>query len=425
MPSREKPEKHKPQKAQPDSAQPEPLRPGLERRLHTAKSTKSSQSKKSVAANALLEKTKTDSGIFTLVWLAVIEFEHVEKTLGKDEAARLQQAIESEIAAQLREDDLVASAGDGIYFIYLTETAKLESKMVLDRLSQQICKKNSQRPVLPQVSIKYKFVTAETMKAKLQNLISQEEFQDERLHSWLDRYRFSSPASIEKDAVLRAKDAWSNTEVVVRRFNIAPPVPGKTVDSAMAILSSIQQDGLALLPKLVDFFHHGRYVYLVLEPTFDCSEDYLETNKGIHSLAISICDLLLKFDSFSPPVVPPDLSALNFGKTTTGKEVVIDELESHLVKSMFSDVQHDSPSYSAFGKDLLGLFQKLSKNFSNDECFAETRKLIEKLVQSVPAKGKTSIDASQVKGTLQKIRAVFKRHEDKIRRSQSATSGVE
>ena len=418
MPSREKPEKHKPEKLQPDSTQPEPLRPGLERRLHTAKSKKSAKSSKSVAIKTLAEKIKTDNQKFSLASIALIEFEHAEKTFGAQAANSLEQAIENEIAAQLRQDDLVAAAGGGRFFIYLPDTAKLESKMVLDRVSRQVCTRNSQRPVLPQVSISYGFISAETVKTS-ESILSEQEKLQEKLHKWLSRYRFASSVSFGKKSGIKAKDSWNEMkEVLVRRFDIPPTASIEIRERCFSVVSSIQVEGLALHPKLIDFFFDSHHVYLVLEPTVECPATLLEGEKTIHTVAISLCDLFLKLVSLSSPVVPASLGLAQFKTTIASHEIVIDELEAHLIGSLMGFCD-----FAESIEGLAGIFRRLAGN-STEECFAQADDIFKKLLKTGTPKENNLLDLSQARGNLQKIRSIFKRHEEKIRRNHSAHAGA-
>lgn len=418
MPSREKPEKHKPEKLQPDSTQPELLRPGLERRLHTAKSKKSAKASKSVAIKTLAEKIKTDNQKFSLASITIIEFEHAEKTFGAQAAGSLEQAIEAEIVAQLRQDDLVAARGRGRFFIYLPDTAKLESKMVLDRLSRQLCTKNSQRAVMPQVSISYGFISTQTVKESESFLLAQEQLQ-EKLHKWLARYRFAEAVSFGKESGIKANDSWSDMkEVMVRRLDIPAAASAETRGLWFSVVSLIQEEGLALHPKLIDFFFDSLHVYLVLEPTADCPGPFLQDDKTIHALAISLCDLFLRLVSLSSPVVPANLSAAKFKITKASNEIVIDELDAHLIEGLIR-----SCNFAESIKNLADLFRRLAGKNSTEECFAQADDILKKVLKSFPANENKDLDLAQAKGNLQKIRSIFKRHEEKIRRNQSASAG--
>lgn len=419
MPSREKPEKRKPNEAQPDSKQPEPLRHGLERRLHTAKSKKSAKTSKSVAIETLVEIIKTDSRKFTIASLAVIEFEHVRKSLGADAANVLVQAIEAEIAARLRQDDLVSVTGEGSFLIYLPEIAKLEAKMVMDRLTRQICMRNTERPVLPQVSIAYEFVSSEAVHSR-SFLPDRNDGMTVQFNHWINRYHFAATMNFANEPVT-AKDAWNHMKnVSIKRFPIPKSASLESLETLGAVFCSIQEDGLALFPKLIDFFINRHYIYLVLEPVSECSPAILNSERTFHSLIVSLCDLFLKLYSYTPPVVLHSFEAKGFS-VAKENEIVLDRLDAHLIESVLNEVL-DSSAYAESMKSFSNFCLQSDRKASADECLSEAQALIKNL--SASEKGRPSLDLSTAKGTFQKIRAVFKRHEDKLRRSKIADAGA-
>lgn len=408
MSPHEKPEKRKPDKAKSETT-PERLRPGLERRLRAAKLDKNPSTSKSISIKELTATAKSAKHKFTLAALEIVEYAYIERTQSSDEAVKLASAVEREIAAQLRQEDLVSNLGSGKFFVYLPETAKVESTMVLERLSRHICKRTQKRTNAPQISLTYKFVPAEKITEEIQqhtNSIEEAKFQD-----WLRRYQFTrctaTGAACES---IVASDFWRDSRnVLIKRFNLQTDLEQAKQKRITKTLLSIQENGLALFPRLFDFYIGDNYLCLVLEPSSQYPDEEQVSTRAVHSLLIAICDLFLNLELAS--IVPPNLSESKFKISPNEQDITYDSLEEHLINALLADSTEDqqaakAKSFESFAK----LVRKLSDKVGEDECFSELEKQL-----------KTISFNKNVSNVLQKHRATLKRHEERLRRTQSSS----
>lgn len=402
MPPHEKPEKRKPEKAKSETS-PAGLRPGLERRLHAALPEKNQRTNKSVTFKELVETANNAKNKFTMAALEIIEYAHIEKTKSSDEAFKFAKAVEREIAAQLRQDDLIANIGAGKFIVYLPKTAKIESTMVLERLSRHICKKNSKRPSAQQISLFFKLLPAET--AADENLLSEE---DQRLNQWLSRYKFASVASTASfSQTIPARDLWKDSrKVLIKRFDFESKVTPTIKKSIIELLLHIQENGLALLPRLFDFHIGDNYLCLVLDPSSDCPAEQFASLKSVHGLLISVCDLFLQLDSFS--ILPPVITASKFKISHGDHETVFDSLDAHLIDALLSKSADEQTAYTKAIESFSKLIDKLSEKVGTDDCFSESQKHL-----------KNISSWKNLGSHLQKVRSTLKRHEERLRRLES------
>ncbi len=402
MSPHEKPEKRKPEKAKSETT-PGGLHPGLERRLRTASSEKNQPSSKSVTFKELTKTAKSARNKFTLAALEVIEYAHIEKTKSSDEAIKLAQAVEKEIAAQLRQDDLVAHIGAGKFIVYLPETAKIESTMVLERLSRQICKKNSKRPGAQQISLSFNLLAAET--ATDENHQNED---DHRFDQWLSRYKIASAAAtLSVGQSITARDLWKDSrKVLIKKFDFQSRVTPANKKSITEILLHIQENGLALFPRLFDFHIADNYLCLVLDLTSDCPAEQFVSLRSVHCLLISVCDLFLQLDAFSIPL--PTITASKFKVSHGENETVYDSLDDHLIDALLANSQDDQTVHVKAVESFSKLISKLSEKVSADECFSESQRLL-----------KNTSSRKTLVSFLQKARATLKRHEERLRRIEA------
>ncbi len=407
MSPHEKPEKRKPDKSKLEKAKsettPAGLRPGLERRLRAAVSEKNQQSNKSVTFKELVATAKNAKNKFTMAALEIIEYAHIEKTKGSDEAIKFAQAVEKEIAAQLRQDDLIAHTGAGKFVVYFPETAKIESTMVLERLSRHICKKNSKRRCAQQISLFFKLLPAET--AAEENLHNEEE---QRLNQWLSRYKsvpFAPTASCSQTS--SARDLWRDSrKVSIKRFDFQSKVTQTVKKNIIEILLPIQENGLALMPRLFDFHISDNYICLVLDPHSDCPAEQFASLKSAHCLLISVCDLFLQLDSFSIP--PPVISASKLKISHGDHETVFDSLDAHLIDALLSKPADEQTAYTEAVESFSRVINELSEKVGTDDCFSESHKQL-----------KNVSSRKNMASHLQKVRAILKRHEERLRRIEA------
>ncbi len=415
MSPHEKPEKRKPDKAKSETA-PERLHPGLERRLNTAKPDKNQQTSKSVSLKELTTIAKSAKHKFTLAELEIIEYAHVEKTRNSSDAIKLANAVEREIAAQLRNDDLIADLGAGKFLVYLAETAKVEATMVLERLTRHICKKTQKRTIAPQISLCYRFLDAETITGDSKPQIPTEK--DERFDEWLKRYRTTPTTSTGAtgqgvaNESIAATDSWKDScNVLIKQFKLPSEISQEKKQNLTETFLNIQENGLALFPRLFDFYIDDKYLSLVLEPSCQYPAEQQNSLRTAHTLLISVCDLFLHFDSVSIP--PPTLSEQKFKNSASDQEKVYDSLEDYLVESLLSDAKREIQDGSAKAfESFASLMSKLSEKVGTDECFIDAQEQL----KNISSKKNNS-------NTLQKVRATLKRHEERLRRSQSSTTG--
>lgn len=405
MSPHEKPEKRKPEKAKSETT-PERLRPELERRLRAAKPGKSQPATKSVTLKELTAAAKGSKHKFTLAALEIVEYAHIEKTRNSEDAVRLASAVEKEIAAQLRQDDLVTNLGGGKFFVYLPETAKVESTMVLERLSRHICKKTIKRSIAPQISLNFEFVPAETVTDEIQQHIPSD--QEARFNDWLRRYHFTPTAATdEASEAIEAKDFWRDSRnVLIKRFNLQANLEQAKKHRLTQTLMNIQENGLALFPRLFDFYIGDSFLCLVLEPSSQYPVEQLTSTKSVHTLFISVCDLFLNLEMIS--LLPPLLSESKFKISASKQDIVYESLEDYLIAALLADASKDrqTTQVKAF-ESCANLVKKLAEKVEQDECFTE----LEKQLKNISFK-------KNIGAVLQKHRAVLKRHEERLRRTQ-------
>jgi hypothetical protein len=401
-----KPEKEKPERSK-SEAESEKLRPGLERRLRAAKSAKSGTDSKSVSCKDLIETAKNTKNKFTLAAIELFEYAHIARSKNTEQAEKLANLIEHEINAQLRHEDLVAYSGSGKYFIYLPETAKTESTMVLERLSRHICRRSLKRPVAAQVSLNFKLIPLEAMTE------STKSSEDEYLVDWFSRYRLDSSTDIEKEwTLLKAQDLWKDSrDVWIKRFDIPKKLTAETRKRLVETLTFIQINGLALFPHLIDFYISDTHVCLTILPVFGKLKGLHTSAKVAHNVLIAVCDLFIHLDSMTPKLVPPNISEDNFLAACSDNELldlVYETLDSHMIASlsMASESVNDEEKAIAF-TGFANLVKTLSKSHPSDECFSATTELLDQLSSK-----------KNLAGSLQKIRATLKRHEERLRRAQ-------
>jgi len=407
----EKPEKRKPGKPQPETSSGELLGPRLERRWRVAKPEKSQPASKSVLLKEMIETAKNAKHQFTLAAVEIIEYAHFEKSRGKDEAIKLAQLVAKEIAAQLREGDLVAPHDQGLYFIYLPDTQKQESTVVMERLTRQISRQNQRRPILPQLSLSFRLLAPETIiRDQYLQLADPEK---KRLSDWLSRYFFTGD-NLEA-ACQPAQDMWAGSrQVLIKRLNFQNLPARNKIESLRETLSSIQETGMALFPQLFDFHLGNNFVYLVVEPSSPYLEAQPSTLKSAHSLSISVCDLFLQLASLSPPMMPPPAAEIEFRKTDINHEPVAVSLDEYLVVTVIEEPEQATSKLLRESLESLDSFSKLlkriSEKFPADQCFSEAFAQLK--------------NEKEIKSPIQKIRAILKRHEEKLRREQlSAAEG--
>ncbi len=409
MPAGDKPEKKKAAKPKAEVSS-ELMRPGLERRLRAATPDKSPARSQSVSLKELIATVRSAKTRFTLATVEIVEYEHLVKTKNCDQAEKLALAVEREINAQLRQDDLVAYAGGGKFFIYLPETAKIESTMVLERLSRQISKRNQRRPVAPQVSISFKLVDAEVAKNET---ILQASRENDRYANWLQRFQFKSNSSLTDDSEwreIKAKDTWKNSNIVlIKRFDFTSESQQTRQHSAQ-VLSTIQTNGLPLFPQLLDFCFSNGSLCLVTEPFSDYREaGKCSSAKGSHNLLISICDLYAHLDVFDLP--PPKFKLDSILIARNEIDSVLDCLDKHLIAALQNDSKWNGHEESA--GSILQVIAQIAKIHPQDECFSTAQELLRKATSK-----------KALIGAVQKIRALVKRHEERLRRIQSGASKV-
>lgn len=403
----EKPEKRKPEKAKSETT-PERLRPGLERRLRAAKEGKNQSTSKSITLQELTATAKSAKHKFTLAALEIVEYAYIEKMHNSDEAVKLASAVEREIAAQLRQEDLVTNLGAGKFFVYLPETAKVESTMVLERLSRHICKRTQKRTIAPQISLGFKFVPAEAITEEIQQQSPSNE--EARFQDWLSRYQVTRATATGTGCEsIQANDFWRDSRnVLIKRFNLQTDLVQAKQKRITETLLNIQENGLSLFPRLFDFYVGDNYLCLVLEPSSQYPDEQMVSTRSVHSLLIAVCDLFLNFELVS--IVPPNLSESKFRISQSELDITYDSLEDHLINALLADSAEDqqaahAKSFESFAK----LVRKFSDKVGDDECFSE----LEKQLKNISFKKNTS-------NVLQKHRAALKRHEERLRRTQSS-----
>lgn len=408
MSPHEKPEKRKPEKAKSETT-PERLRPELERRLRAAKPGKSQPATKSVTLKELTAAAKGSKHKFTLAALEIVEYAHIEKTRNSEDAVKLASAVEKEIAAQLRQDDLVTNLGGGKFFVYLPETAKVESTMVLERLSRHICKKTIKRTVAPQISLTFEFVPAEKITDEiLQHVPSTEEA---RFNDWLSRYQFTRTTGTDKASeTTKANDSWRDSRnVLIKRFNLQANLEQAKKHRLTETLLNIQENGLPLFPRLFDFYIDDNFLCLVLEPSSPYPVQQLTSTKSVHSLFISVCDLFINLETIS--VLPPHLSESKLKISASEQDIVYESLEDYLITELLADASDDRQTTQVKSfESFANLVKKLAEKVEQDECFTE----LEKQLKNISFK-------KNIGAVLQKHRAALKRHEERLRRTQSSS----
>lgn len=408
MTAREKPEKKKAAKSKAGTSS-EQLRPDsnrLERRLRAAKPDKSSPQSQSVSVKELTAAARSAKAKYALAAVEVVEYHHIGRTKSYDQAERLARAIEKEIILQLRQADLVAYTGEGKFFIYMHETGKTESTMVLERLSRLISRRNQRRSIAPQISIAFKLIDAQLTKDAATLQTSEEK---DRFANWLQRYQFKAPAAFDANwHELKAKDTWNHSRnVLIRRFDFS----AKTQEGRQRVvktLSLIQTNGLSLFSQLHDFYSGECFLCLVLEPVSDYRDlDSAEPSiKCRHDILIAICDLYVQLDGFDlPPPAFPSGDIL-IAKNESG--CILDSLDKHLVTAF--EMNCDWADHVESIESILPVIEKFAKALPKDDCFSTAKEQLEK----------TSSRRALV-GTVQRIRATLKRHEERIRRNQIAS----
>lgn len=404
------PEK-KPDNEKPDRSKLEPeagrLRPGLERRLRAAKTEKSSAASKSVSCKDLVATAEGAKNKFTLAAIELFEFTHIEGSKNTEQAEKLAHSIEQEINAQLRHDDLVAYSGKGRYYVYLPETAKTEAKMVLERLTRQICKRNQKRPIAPQVSLSYSLIQIDSLSAQSS--------QNESLAHWLARYRLVSPETFAQARdLMEAQDLWKDAETVwIKRFVLKNAISTEKKKEVAEILSSIQINGLSLFPRLLDFYIGDTLVCLTVRPVSERLKNLHSAAKTAHTVLIAVCDLFIQLDALTPSIVPPKISGENFLAGGSDSEIVYKTLDSHIVCALLDTSNSGSKiDRSDAATSMTDFVDEIAKTYSDDECFATAMAVLKELSS---LKNKTN--------SLQKIRATLKRHEERLRRAEPATGG--
>ncbi|MCC7532015.1 MAG: hypothetical protein IT342_26165, partial [Candidatus Melainabacteria bacterium] len=328
---------------------------------------------------------------------------HIEKTKSSDEAIKFAQAVEKEIAAQLRQDDLIANTGAGKFIVYLPETARIESTMVMERLSRQICKKNSKRSCAQQISLSFQLLPAET--AADENLQNEEE---QRLNQWLSRYKSVSVAPMASfGQTISARDLWKDSrKVSIKRFDFQSKVTQTIKKNIIEILLTIQENGLALMPRLFDFHISDNYLCLVMDPHSDCPAEQFTSLKSIHPLLISVCDLFLQLDSFS--IAAPVISTSKFKISHGDHETVLDSLDAHLIDALLSKPADEQTACTKAVDSFSNLIDELSEKVGTDDCFSESQKHLKNITSR-----------KNFGSHLQKLRAILKRHEERLRRIEA------
>lgn len=426
MSPEKKPEKQKPERST-SEAEAEKLRPGLERRLRAAKSEKSGLDSKSVSCKDLIDTAKTTNNKFTLASIELFEFAHIANSKSSEQAEKLAQIIEREITTQLRHDDRAAYAGSGKYFIYLPETAKTESTMVLERLSRHICKRNQKRPIAPQVSLSFKVIPLDTItqctessktahsKEPLQALAKDQ--RDPYFENWLARYKL---IQLNEAAEMKTHDVWQelwqdlwtdSRTVCIRRFNLSGTLDADTRKQLSDNLSSIQINGLALLPHLLDFHIGEDFVCLSFLPHCGEKQPFNSSVKSAHNLLIAVCDLFLQLNAMTPPLVPPELTEDNLLSGSTENEFVYHSLDEYLISTLTACSPAEKTSQTQAIRSFSELTKAISKSFATDECFSTAIELLE-----------DSSKSKSLLGSIQKLRAILKRHEERLRRMQPSKS---
>jgi len=225
-------------------------------------------------------------------------------------------------------------------------------------------------------------------------------------------------ASLKSGAQISAKDDWSNSsDVSIRRFATSKDLSQDGAANLSAALAAIQQDRPPLFPRLIDFYLGKNSVFLVLEPSMSCPDSFLNSDKSLHSLAISLCDLHLFCFSLTPPLVPPAFEICDFEISKLDTEIVIPCLFPHLLDTYTRKVKDRVP-----GEELTALCAVL-KNLNGQstfESFADAMTQSENLLLCKKS-NRSDADAKQ---TLQKVRAVFKKHEERIRKDRAARTGA-
>lgn len=402
QPDKEKPERSK------SEAEAEKLRPGLERRLRAAKTEKSSAVSKSVSCKDLIAAAKSAKNKFTLAAIDLFEYSHIASSRNTEQAQKLAHSIEQEINAQLRHDDLVAYSGSGRYYVYLPETAKIESMMVLERLSRQICKRNQKRPIAPQVSLSYRLIQLATLESQSN--------QNESFSHWLGRYRPVCPDAIDGPwDFLEAQDLWKDSNPVrIERFHLNETISEEKMKEVAEILSSIQINGLSLFPHLLDFYIDPAFICLTVIPAGEKLKNLHSSAKTAHNVLISVCDLFIQLEALTLNAVPPKISQDNFLSGASENEIVYKTLDRHIVFALLeeksSGAKNERPQAIA---NLIDFIDSLAETYADDECFSTAKVLLKEL----------SAKKNQT-GSIQKLRATLKRHEEKLRRAHpSKTEG--
>ncbi|HNB20800.1 MAG TPA: hypothetical protein PKZ32_00170 [Candidatus Melainabacteria bacterium] len=380
----------------------EKLRPGLERRLRAAKNEKSALDSKSVSCKDLIAAARSAKNKFTLAAIELFEYAHIAHSKSAEKAEKLANLIEIEIHSQLRHDDLVAYSGSGQFLVYFPETAKTESTMVLERLSRHICKRNEKRPIATQVSLGFKLLTLDSLQE------GTEQDENRSFINWLSRYRLKSPELLKDDWVfLEAIDSWNEERpVCIKRIRPAQALVSERKAQLAEILSSIQNNGLALFADLFDFFVDLSSVYLVAPPPSKGVQNLHESAKTAHNAVISVCDLFLQLQAMTPPIVPLLIQEENLFAGDNENSLVYKTLDDHIVNVLADNIEiaEDivwSKAISSFKNFLFSI----AKFHASDECFSTASKMLE---ETKAKKNET--------GLLQKIRSTFKRHEEKLRK---------
>lgn len=401
MSPEKKPDNEKPDRSKLE-AEADRLRPGLERRLRAAKTEKSGAASKSVSCKDLIATAKGAKNKFTLAAIELFEFTHIEGSKNTEQAEKLAHSIEQEINAQLRHDDLVAYSGKGRYYVYLPETAKTEAKMVLERLTRQICKRSQKRPIAPQISLSYSLIQIDSLAAQSS--------QNASLAHWLARYRLVSPETFDQARdLMEAQDLWKDSETVwIKRFNLKNAISTERREQVTEILSSIQINGLSLFPRLLDFYIDDTLICLTTRSVCERLKNLHSAAKTAHTVLIAVCDLFIQLDALTPRVVPPRIRVENFLAGGSDSEIVYETLDSHIICALLDSSNPGSKNdRSAAADSMTDFVDEIAKAFSDDECFSMARAAL----KEVSSQNKKN-------GSIQKIRAMLKRHEEKLRRTE-------
>lgn len=449
-----------PPKKRADQPQPSALPANPDRRLREAKPPRKLLRSRTVAPSQELlceiKRSLTEAKMkFSLAKVSDVGYARIFRGSGTGAAEKFAAMLGTQIAQRLREDDMVGYLGNGNFVIYLPETGSKESNVVVERLCKQLCEpSNNINLGEQQANLIFKTTTLNTSSnTSEKNQLSSSELPTEQLSKifaaieisldsneslhilqpdplqafaksnsltssidiWAKRYEIEDSFWIDgaKTSHSWAGDLWqNNAKVLLKKFSVENENDNDKSSRITNLLSLIQSSKIALLPEISDYAIANKTGYIAIKSrhhsVVEGSAKF--TEKQLVEFLSKACELLVFWDSLTPPIPLPDLGGyrilLNESEQAIGLENIEDYLLNAIQKVRVEEDEQIKESRAASIKTLTSMIAAAG-NREENKGFEETIEIL-----AVYAKN------TRYESILSRARASLKRHSEKLKRQQ-------